>query len=51
VSGYVEASNVNLIEEMMALIDLSHTYNDDTKVVNNRETMLTKMMDIGRTAQ
>jgi flagellar basal-body rod protein FlgF len=51
VSGYVEASNVNLIEEMMALIDLSHTYNDDTKVVNNRETMLTKMMDIGKTAQ
>lgn len=50
-SGYVEASNVNLIEEMMNLINLSRAYNIDTKVVANRDAMLTRAMEMGRPAQ
>ena len=51
VSGYVEASNVNIIEEMMNLIYLSHVYGLDTKIVANREAMLSRAMDIGKPAQ
>ena len=51
VSGYVEASNVNIIEEMMNLIYLSRLYGLDSKIVSNRDSMMTKAMDIGRPAQ
>lgn len=51
VSGYVEASNVNIIEEMMNLIYLSHAYAADTKIVSNREAMLTRALEMGRPAQ
>jgi flagellar basal-body rod protein FlgF len=51
VSGYVEASNSNIIEEMMNLIYLSHAYNANAKIVTNRETMLTRALDMGKPAQ
>jgi flagellar basal-body rod protein FlgF len=51
VTGYVEASNVNIIEEMMNLIYLSRVYGIDSKIVSNREAMMTKAMDIGKPAQ
>jgi len=51
VSGYVEASNVNIIEEMMQLIYLSRLYNIDAKIVSNRDAMLTRALEMGRPAQ
>lgn len=51
VSGYVETSNVNDIEEMMNLIYYSHIYNVDTKVVSNREAMLAKAVTMGNPPQ
>jgi flagellar basal-body rod protein FlgG len=51
VSGYVEASNVNIIEEMANLIYYQHIYTLDTKIVANRDTMLTRAMDMGKPAQ
>lgn len=51
VSGYIEASNVNVIEEMMNLIYLSRVYGVDAKIVSNRDAMLTRAMEMGRPAQ
>ena len=51
VSGYVEASNVNIIEEMMNLIYLSHVYGLDAKIVSNREAMMSKAIEMGSSGQ
>ncbi len=51
VSGYVEASNSNVIEETMNLIYLNRLYQTNAKVVTSRETMFTRALDMGRTAQ
>ena len=51
ISGYVETSNVNIIEEMMNLIYLSKVYGLDAKIVSNRDAMLSKAMEIGKPAQ
>lgn len=51
VSGYVEASNVNIMEEMMNLIYLSRVYGIDSKIVSNRDNMMSKAMAIGNPSQ
>jgi flagellar basal-body rod protein FlgF len=51
VSGYVEASNVNIIEEMMNLIYLSRVYGIDAKIVSNRDTMMSKAETMGSPSQ
>ena len=51
VSGYVEASNVNIIEEMMNLIYLSRVYGIDSKIVSNREAMMSRAIEMGNPAQ
>ena len=51
VSGYIEASNVNIIEEMMNLIYLSRVYGIDSKIVANREAMMSRAIEMGRPAQ
>jgi flagellar basal body rod protein FlgG len=51
VSGYVETSNSNIIEEYMNMIYLNRIYSTDSKIVANRETMFTRALDMGRPAQ
>jgi flagellar basal-body rod protein FlgF len=51
VNGYVEASNSNIIEEMMNMIYLSRVYGIDSKIVSNREAMMSKAIEMGRPAQ
>jgi flagellar basal-body rod protein FlgF len=51
VTGYVEASNVNIIEEMMNMIYLSRIYGIDSKIVSNRESMMSKAVGMGGPAQ
>ena len=51
VTGYIEASNSNVIEETMNMIYLNRVYEVDSKIVSNREAMFTKALDMGRPAQ
>lgn len=48
IAGYIEASNVNIVDQMMELIYLSRIYNLDTKIVQTRETTLTRALDMGK---
>ncbi|HVN66759.1 MAG TPA: flagellar hook basal-body protein [Candidatus Sulfotelmatobacter sp.] len=48
IQGYVETSNVNVIEQMMEMIYLERTYNLDTKIVATRDASLTRAMDLGK---
>jgi flagellar basal-body rod protein FlgF len=51
VDGYIEASNVNVIEEMMNLMYLSRVYAVDSKIVSNRDTMLSGALEMGKPVQ
>jgi len=51
IQGYVEASNVNVIEQMMEMIYLERIYNVDTKIVQTRDASLTRAMELGRPSQ
>jgi flagellar basal-body rod protein FlgF len=50
-SGYIESSNDNIIEDMADLVYLSHIYANDAKIISNREAMLSRALDIGKPAQ
>ena len=49
VDGYVEASNVNVIEEMMNIVSLNRAYEIDAKIISNRDNMLSQAMQLGST--
>lgn len=49
--GYLESSNVNIITETMELIYLERTYGINSKLVQNRDAMLTKALEMGRVTQ
>jgi len=51
VQGYVEASNVNIIEETRDLIVNQRYATGNTEVIKARETSLSRLMSIGRTNQ
>jgi flagellar basal body rod protein FlgG len=48
VQGFIESSNVNVIEQMMEMIEGERYFNFTTKMVANRDQNLTKAMDLGR---
>jgi len=48
VQGYIEASNVNIVDEMMQLIYLNRIYNLDTKIVSTRDTTLSRAIEMGK---
>jgi flagellar basal-body rod protein FlgG len=48
VQGYVEASNSNIVDEMMNLILLNRIYNLDTKIVSTRDGMLSRAIEMGK---
>jgi len=49
VQGYVEASNVSVVDSMMEMIYLSRLYTLDTKIISTRENILTQAIGIGKT--
>jgi len=49
VQGYVEASNVSVVDSMMEMIYLSRLYTLDTKIVSTRENILTQAVSLGKT--
>lgn len=51
IQGYTESSNVSMIDEMMSLVMISHLYAVDAKIVQTRDTDLTKAMDLGKPTQ
>ena len=49
IQGYVESSNVSMIDEMTKLVMLSRLYQINTKIITSRDAMLTRAMEMGKT--
>lgn len=48
IQGYIESSNVSMIDEMSKLVILSRIYGINTKVISTRDGMLSRALEIGR---
>jgi len=48
IQGYMEASNVNIVDQMMDMITLEKIFNMDTKLIQYRDSMLSQAMDLGK---
>jgi flagellar basal-body rod protein FlgG len=46
--GFLEESNVDGIEEMIAMIELSRSFETDQKIIQSQDATLDRSMDIGR---
>ncbi len=46
--GYVERSNVNVVEEMVNMISASRSYESNVTAMNTTKTMITKTLEIGK---
>jgi len=51
IQGYIEASNVNIVDQMMETIYLERIYNLNTKIISTRDTGLARAMELGRATQ
>jgi flagellar basal-body rod protein FlgF len=51
IQGYVEASNVNVVDEMMEMIMLERQYGLNAKVISARDGNLARAMELGRPTQ
>jgi flagellar basal-body rod protein FlgF len=51
IQGYVEASNVKVIDQMMEMIYLERMYNLNTKMLQTRDANLARSMELGRPTQ
>ena len=51
IQGYVEASNVNIIDQMMEMIYLEKIYNTNAKMIQTRDGNLARAMELGRPVQ
>lgn len=46
--GFLEESNVDGIEEMIAMIEISRSFETDQKIIQSQDATLDRSMDIGR---
>lgn len=44
--GYIEASNINVVTEMVDMINIAREYESNQKIVNAVDEMLGKMVSI-----
>jgi flagellar basal-body rod protein FlgG len=51
IQGYIEASNVDIIDQMMEMIYLERIYSLNTKVIQARDAELARAMELGRPTQ
>jgi flagellar basal body rod protein FlgG len=51
IQGYVEASNVNVMNEMMEMIYLEKIYSLNSKLIQTRDGNLARAMELGRPTQ
>jgi flagellar basal-body rod protein FlgG len=48
IQGYIEASNVNIVDQMMEMIYLERIYNINSKLIQSRDGILARAMELGR---
>ncbi|KAF0133479.1 MAG: flagellar basal-body rod protein FlgG [Candidatus Saganbacteria bacterium] len=48
IQGYVEASNVNVVDQMVDLIYLNRIYNLDTTIIRSRDGNLSRAIEMGK---
>ena len=46
--GYVESSNVNVVEEMVNMISASRAYQTNVEVMNTAKSLLLRTLQIGQ---
>ena len=46
--GYVEMSNVNVVEEMVNMISASRTYQNNVEVMNTAKSLMLKTLQMGQ---
>lgn len=51
IQGYVETSNVNVVDQMMEMIYLEKVYGLDSKIVSTRDSNLTKALTLAQPSQ
>lgn len=51
IQGYVEASNVNVIDQMMEMILLERIYGLNSKIISSRDANLSRAMELGKPTQ
>ncbi|MFC1559469.1 flagellar hook-basal body protein [Candidatus Margulisiibacteriota bacterium] len=51
IQGYVETSNVNMVDSMMELVYLSRIYGLNAKIISNRDVMMSRAIEMGRPSQ
>jgi flagellar basal body rod protein FlgG len=51
IQGYIEASNVDIVDQMMEMIYLQRIYAVNTKVIQSRDAGLARAMELGRPSQ
>ena len=51
VQGYVEASNVNIVDQMMEMMVLERLYGLNSKIISTRDANLARAMDLGKPTQ
>jgi len=51
VQGYVESSNVKMVDEMMNLIMVSRLYGIDVKLIQTRDGSLSQALEMGKVSQ
>ena len=48
IQGYIEASNVNIIDQMMEMMYIERVYNLNTKLIQARDAGLARAMELGK---
>jgi len=51
IQGYIEASNVNIVDQMMEMIYLERIYSLNSKLIQTRDAELARAMELGRPTQ
>ncbi|OGC22099.1 hypothetical protein A2291_07125 [candidate division WOR-1 bacterium RIFOXYB2_FULL_42_35] len=51
IQGYIEASNVSIIDQMMEMIYLEKVHTLNTKIISTRDANLARAMELGKASQ
>ena len=51
IQGYIEASNVSVVDQMMEMILLERIYSLDSKIISTRDGNLSRALELGRPTQ